>query len=255
MRRIHLILLLAVLLPLAACCGRRSAGERLPLVGLSCGRSESGASTLSTTYTDAILRAGGVPLIFPTVADEAAARELVARVDGIVLTGGPDFDPALYGEEILNETVEIDAVRDRSDLLLARAALDSGKPVLAICRGGQLMNIVLGGTLYQDIPSQVTDPGTHGDGAVHAIGLEPGSTLHRLFGVDSLQVNSFHHQAVKDPAPGIRITARAADGLVEAYETDQVLAVQFHPEKMAQTDTAWLRVFRHFLGQTQAVRK
>ena len=254
MRHSHLILLVA-LLPLAACCGRRSTVEPLPLVGLSCGRSDSGANTLSTTYTDAILRAGGLPLVFPTIADETAARELVARVDGVVFTGGPDFDPAIYGESILNETVEIDAVRDRSDLLLARAALDSGKPILAICRGGQLMNIVLGGTLYQDIPTQVTDPGTHGGGAVHAIGLEPGSTLHRLFGVDSLQVNSFHHQGVKDPAPGIRITARSPDGLVEAYETDQVLAVQFHPEKMAQTDTAWLRVFRHFLAQTKTAHR
>jgi putative glutamine amidotransferase len=254
MRRIRLILLIA-LLPLAACCGRRSAVEPLPLVGLSCGRSDSGANTLGTTYTDAILRAGGLPLVFPTVSDETTARELVARVDGVVFTGGPDFDPAIYGEGILNETVEIDAVRDRSDLLLARAALDSGKPILAICRGGQLMNIALGGTLYQDIPSQVTDPDTHGGGAVHAIGLEPGSTLRRLFGVDSLQVNSFHHQAVKDPAPGIRIAARAPDGLVEAFETDQVLAVQFHPEKMVQTDTAWLRLFRHFLAQTETTRR
>lgn len=254
MRRIRLILLIA-LLPLAACCGRRDAGGQRPMVGLSCGRSESGANTLGTAYTDAILQAGGLPLVFPTVADEAAARELIASVDGIVLTGGPDFDPAIYGEEILNETVEIDPVRDRSDLLLARAALDSGKPILAICRGGQLMNIVLGGTLYQDIPTQVPDTLRHGGGAIHMIGVEPGSTLYRLFGKDSLEVNSYHHQAVKDPAPGIRITARSPDGLVEAYETDQIFATQFHPERMAQADTAWLGLFRHFIGRLEPGRK
>ena len=107
---------------------------------------------------------------------------------------------------------------------------------------------MLGGSLYQDIPSQIPGNIGHSRGATHKIGLEEGSVLAGLYGPDSLEVNSFHHQAVKDPAPGIRITARSADGIVEAYETPQVLAVQFHPEKLLQQgDTTWLPLFKTFL--------
>ena len=149
-----------------------------------------------------------------------------------------------------NETVEIDSVRDRSDSLLARAALACGKPVLAICRGSQLMNVILGGSLYQDLPSQFSGSVAH-SGKTHKIALEEGSVLAGLYGTDSLTVNSMHHQAVKDPAPGIRITARSADGIVEAWETPQIVAVQFHPEKMlAAGDSAWLPLFKAFVSRT-----
>jgi len=188
-----------------------------------------------------------VPVILPTVQTAAQAEELLSRLDGIVFSGGEDVSPAYYGETKLNSTVECDSIRDLSDSLLARAALRSGKPVLAICRGSQLMNVMLGGSLYQDIPSQRPDAVVHAD-TTHLVGLEPGSLLYRLYGPDSLKVNSFHHQAVKAEAPGITVVARAADGIVEAWETPQVTAVQFHPEKMlAAGDDSWLAFFEAWL--------
>ena len=220
------------------------------MIGISCGRSATGAVNLSSAYTDAIARAGGIPVVLPIIDDQALAGSLLAKLDGIVFSGGPDVDPAEYGETVWNETVSIDAVRDRSDLLFARAALASGKPVLAICRGEQLMNVVLGGTLYQDIPTQVDTVIKH-SGFEHRIGVEKGSVLYELFGQDSLTVNSSHHQAVKDPAPGISITAHAPDGIVEAYEYENVLAVQFHPERMVQTDDSWLALFKYFVDRTR----
>jgi gamma-glutamyl-gamma-aminobutyrate hydrolase PuuD len=235
------ILVLLVFVALASSC------HRAPLIGISCGRSNSGASTLNATYTEAVARAGGIPVIFPTVADSALAATLVRRVDGVIFSGGPDVDPSHYGETFWNETVEVDTLRDASDLLLARAAIAARKPIMGICRGEQLLNVVLGGSLYQDIPTQVDTLVAH-SGARHRIGVEKGSVLYRLFGQDSLTVNSFHHQAVKDVAPGIRVTAYAPNGIVEAYEYgDRLIAFQFHPEALARSDDAWLAPFRYFV--------
>ena len=241
MKRILLLLLTVV--ALQACCRRVA-----PLIGISCGRTSSGASSLSTNYTDAVARAGGIPVIFPTVDNSALAARLIEKVDGIIFSGGPDLDPSYYGETVWNETVQVDTLRDASDLLLMRAALASKKPVMCICRGEQLMNVVLGGSLYQDIPTQVDTLVAHGGGAWHKIGVEKESVLYRLFGQDSLTVNSFHHQAVKKVAPGIRVTAYAPNGIVEAYEYgDRLIAFQFHPEGMARTDDAWLALFHDFV--------
>ena len=241
MKRILLLLLTVV--ALQACCPRVA-----PLIGISCGRTSSGASSLSTNYTDAVARAGGIPVILPTVDNRALAARLIEKVDGIIFSGGPDLDPSYYGETVWNETVQVDTLRDASDLLLMRAALASKKPVMCICRGEQLMNVVLGGSLYQDIPTQVDTLVKHGGGAWHKIGVEKESVLYRLFGQDSLTVNSFHHQAVKKVAPGIRVTAYAPNGIVEAYEYgDRLIAFQFHPEGMARTDDAWLALFHDFV--------
>ena len=245
MKRITLFLFALLLL---AACGR----QQSPLVGISSGRSATGLSTLSPNYPNAILRAGGVPVIFPTIDTEEAAAALVASVDAVVFSGGPDIDPSYYGETHWNETVKVDTVRDVSDLLLMKAALASGKPVLGICRGEQLLNVVLGGSLIQDIPTQVDTVVKHSGGALHRIGVEKGSVLYKLFGEDSLTVNSFHHQAVNRVAPGVRVTAHAPDGVVEAYEYgDRLIAVQFHPEGMVRTDESWLALFRHFLSMVR----
>ena len=246
MRTERTILLILALMTSICSCSKQDA----PLIGISCGRTSTGAATLATNYTDAIAKAGGIPVVLPIIDDPALAESLLAKVDGIVFSGGPDLDPVEYGEEILNETVSIDAVRDRSDLLLARAALASGKPVLAICRGEQLMNVVLGGSLYQDLPAQVEGVLPHSD-TTHMIGVEKGSVLFDLFGSDSLMVNTFHHQAVKDVAPGSRVTARSSDGVVEAFENANVLAVQFHPERMFQADPSWLALFRYLVDKAR----
>ena len=239
------IIIPALLLLLAAC-----SAPKMPLIGISCSRSSSGSTLLSTSYTEAVAKAGGVALVIPTVTSREQADAVVAALDGVVFSGGEDINPAWYGEEILNGSVEIDAVRDRSDSLLARAALSSGKPILAICRGEQLMNVMLGGSLFQDIPVQVPRTVGHGGGAFHKIGLEEGSVLSRLYGTDSLEVNSYHHQAVKQAAPGVRVTARSREGIVEAYENSQVWAVQFHPEKMLQQGREqWLPLFELFVDR------
>lgn len=233
-------------LAFADCAPGNGAGKA-PLIGISCSRSSSGSTLLPTTYSDALRKAGAVPMVIPTVSEAAEAEAVIASLDGILFSGGEDANPAWYGEEVLNGTVEIDFIRDRSDSLLARAALASGKPVLAICRGSQLMNVILGGSLYQDIPSQCPSEVRHSGGAFHKIGLIKGSILERIYGPDSLLVNSMHHQAVKDVAPGITVTGRSADGTVEAWETPQIWAVQFHPEKMLQAgDNRWLPFFQAF---------
>ena len=239
------ILIMAMLgLGLAACTSGRQ-----PLIGISSGRSsQTGAVSLSQDYPTAVERAGGTAVVFPTVADAATARALVDAVDGVVFSGGPDLDPSHYGETFWNETVKVDTLRDASDLLLMRAALDAGKPILAICRGEQLLNVVLGGTLWQDVPTQVDTLVIHGGDVLHRIGVEKGSVLYGLFGKDSLTVNSSHHQAVKQVAPGVRVTAHAEDGIVEAYEYgDKVVAYQFHPERLVRKDDAWLALFRQFV--------
>ena len=239
--------LIITILALAAACNRTTPEPKL--IGITCSRSASGASVLPSAYSEAISKAGGIPVVIPTVSSREEADAVLSQLYGIVFSGGVDVNPAWYGEEILNETVTIDAVRDHSDSLLACAAVASRKPILAICRGEQLINVILGGSLYQDIPAQVPETVGHSGGATHKIGLEEGSVLARLFGPDSLEVNSYHHQAVKDPAPGIRVTARSADGIVEAFENEFITAVQFHPEKsLQQGEDKWLTLFAYFVN-------
>ena len=243
MRR-YLFLLPTVLLLAVCSCSRVST----PLIGISCSQPGTRTDGLSRNYSEAILRAGGTPVIIPTLTSDQQAEQVLARLDGIVFSGGEDVNPAWYGEEILNETVGVNTSRDRSDSLLARAALRSGKPILAICRGEQLMNVILGGSLYQDIPAQLPNAHAH-QGVSHKIGLTEGGFLARLYGPDSLLVNSRHHQAAKDPAPGIRIAAWSDDGILEAWENDQVWAVQFHPEALLVEDARWLSLFSAYLDR------
>ncbi|MBR3075158.1 MAG: gamma-glutamyl-gamma-aminobutyrate hydrolase family protein [Bacteroidales bacterium] len=231
--------LLAAGLLISACTSRQA-----PLIGITCSRSSTGSTLLPATYSDAIRKAGGVPVAIPTVPGEKAAAEVLAALDGIVFSGGEDVSPAWYGETVLNETVDIDHTRDRSDSLLAREALRTRKPVLAICRGSQLLNVLLGGSLYQDIPSQLPDNVGHRN-TRHLIMVKDGLFLHEVMHSDTLTVNSMHHQAVKKAADGVSVAACAEDGIVEAWEAPGVWAVQFHPEKMLQGgETRWLALFK-----------
>lgn len=238
----RILALATAALAIAAC------SPRTVLIGISSGRSAAGTVTLSKNYTEAVVRAGGAAVVLPTVRTREEADAVVRRMDGIIFSGGEDINPAWYGEDILNGTVEVNSARDRSDSLLARAALESGKRILGICRGEQLMNVILGGSLYQDLPTQVGEKCRHGGGNFHKVGVAEGSFLAMAMGSDSLLVNSYHHQGVKDTAPGITVAARAGDGLVEGYESGRVWAVQFHPEKMlADGEESWLKLFRAFI--------
>ena len=219
MRRLAIIALI--------CVAVGSCHRNAPVIGITSFRYQNYAA-VNSEYSDAIAGAGAIAMIVPYARSEKEAAEIIDKLDGIVFTGGTDVPPGWYGEEILNETVQLDSLRDRSDSLLARAALASGKPVLGICRGSQLMNVMLGGTMYQDIPAQV--PGGAAHTALLKAAIEPDSFLDKIFDQDSLTVYCGHHQAVKDLAPGVMIAARTPDGIVEAWECGQVWGVQFHPE-------------------------
>ena len=207
---------------------------------------------LHGTYTAAVAAAGAVPL----AACGHCAEELAELCDGLLLTGGADLDPRLYGEAVLNDTVKVQPERDDFELALFWAFYRRGKPIFGICRGCQLINVALGGTLYQDLVEQKglmhSDPELR-----HAVHVEEGSVLHRLFGTQFF-VNSTHHQAVKDAAPGLRITARSDEGIVEAFEHESlpILATQFHPERL--TGVLWddrtpdfAPLFAHFAALCQ----
>ena len=256
MKRIIIIILL--LIPVL---GTWTAdAKRKPIIGIAPGYNGSEYSSLRRTYTDAIIKAGGIPFILPQVNDAAQAAEMLHHVDGLVLTGGGDLDPVHYGESVLNETVEIDSHRDTLDIFYAQAAWDGKMPILAICRGEQLMNVVLGGSLYQDLPSQKPGDIAHRqkvDGKVptHRIQVEKGSMLYRIMGSEELMVNSFHHQAVKEPSPIVTVTALSDDGVVEAFEMNGkgrwLLAVQFHPEILVRGNESWLSIFKAFVKATR----
>ena len=240
---LHLLVLAALLL---CSCGRT------PLIGISSG-SDGAYDSVKRTYTVAVRKAGGIPVILPEVYCEKQALELLQSIDGLVMTGGEDYDPAWYGEQVLNSSVEVNAPRDTSDLLLIRAALNLGKPVLGICRGMQGVNVALGGTLYQDIPSQIPcschRQDTSANVATHTVVLAAGSVIGGLLGgADTIRVNSFHHQAVKDPAPGLTVVGFSPDGVAEALEGDGILATQFHPEAfIASGDDFFLPLFRELI--------
>ena len=180
------------------------------------------------TYSDAVFYAGGIPMI----TCGRCAEEMADLCDGLLITGGPDLEPEVYGEQPLNDTVKPMPERTAFEKPLFQAFLDRGKPILGICRGCQFINAVMGGTLYQDLVEQ--KGWVHFNAQIrHEVYAEEGSVLYRLFG-PKFRTNSTHHQAVKDLAPGFRVTARSVEGIVEAYEHDTlpILATQFHPERL-----------------------
>lgn len=194
-------------------------------------------------YVNTLVEAGANPLLMPVNVPEASARRMYALADGVLLAGGPDCDPDLFGEPKHEKTSAIDDDRDSVEIWLTRWALADDKPLLGICRGMQMMNVAMGGSLIQDIPSQQQSNLEHqgGDWAtrdqvLHDVALVPGSQIARIIGLPQVGVNSFHHQAVKRLATGFEITARAPDGVIEAFEHRGrrfALGVQWHPENLA----------------------
>lgn len=234
-----------------------------PLIGVSCNWSQ-GTVSVGGSYIQAVERAGGLPIIIPFSADSAVLAAQIARLDGLVMIGGEDFDPLLYGEEPVHGLGTVNNQRDAYDLALIREALKREIPLLGICRGLQGMNIIAGGTLHQDLPSTYPDSRIlHRQKAErtcgsHTVILERDSRLYPILGTDSLAVNSFHHQAIKKLAPGYRAVAHSKDGIVEAIEktgAPWVVGVQWHPEAMSQGgDEPMQRLFAELIRQATPAR-
>jgi putative glutamine amidotransferase len=196
---------------------------------------------VNAAYVSAVAQAGGVPLILSQLMGEARASRALEGCQGLLLTGGEDVDPSHYGAEPSTALGSVDSERDRFELALFAAARSAGLPILGICRGIQLVNVALGGTLYQDLPSERPGPVDHNpdvarDARTHHVSLAPGSRAAQALGVDRLVPNSFHHQAIKDLAPALMASGWSDDGVIEAVEGRAagawLLAVQWHPEEM-----------------------
>jgi putative glutamine amidotransferase len=216
------------------------------------------------TFPRAVERAGGAPVLVPLKLSDETLRTIFSQLDGLLIAGGVDVHPSEYGESVEDYCGDIDLQRDAVELQMIRWALNDKVPVFGICRGIQAMNIAAGGSLYQDIPVQLQGKLWHqhrkGDPynlLTHQIDIEPDSKLARVLGEQHAQVNSLHHQSVKDVAPGFRIVARATDGIVEGIEAMNggfALGVQFHPEWLIDDDSRMVRLFEEFV-RASAERK
>lgn len=245
--------------------------QRKPVIGITPSPIEDSQShgsftryATSTTYTEAVEAAGGVPLIIPPQAGNI--DEILSVVDGLLLSGGGDIDPVLYGDDTRHETTYgIHPGRDDLELALAREAVARDIPMLCICRGIQVLNVAMGGTLIQDIPGQYSTEIQHAQQNVgiraedpgHTVAVTPGSLLERTYEADKVDVNSFHHQALKDIAPGLAVDAVAPDEIVESVSAGRnrwILGVQWHPEMMFREHPEHLRPFRALVEQSRQSR-
>ena len=240
-----------------------------PVIGITCNydyrdavgiASHMGAETqdwdfLASDYVSALLKAGGVPVIIPQCSKPEVLLDLLDRLDGILLSGGCDVDPACYGERVKSYCGTLIPRRDTEEILLVKAAYEKKMPILGICRGLQVMTVAFGGTLYQDLARE-NDAAEHftimypRNAISHKIALKEDSRLREIFGKDSIGVNSFHHQGVKSiPANG-RLAAEAADDVIEALEFTGghpfTIGVQWHPEMMYDSEEQ-LKLTRAFV--------
>lgn len=228
------------------------------IVGLTCGRIfKDGVPQrdyVNVTYSRALAAASALAVLFP-VGDPGDAAAYLDRVDGLLLPGGIDVEPHRYGQEPHPDLGEVDGGQDAFEIAIAREAWRRRMPIFAICRGIQLLNVALGGTLIQDIPAQSLSNIAHRQTAprpetTHEIVIDEGSILHGIVG-GRMSVNTFHHQAIDVPAPELSVVARSPDGIVEAVESNvhpRVIAVQCHPEEMAVCDPVSQKLFHQFVS-------
>ncbi|UMZ75005.1 gamma-glutamyl-gamma-aminobutyrate hydrolase family protein [Natranaerofaba carboxydovora] len=224
------------------------------LVGLTC-REENDKNRISLNYTKVIEKLGLVPILIPSLSSMDAKKGLLKHLSGLILTGGVDVDPVYFGEEPLLGQGEIEPLRDKLEIFLTRKALDKNLPLLGICRGMQVLNIAAGGDIYQDIYSQLDNtlkheqiaPGRH---PTHGIDIQEDTKLYQITGKKNIRVNSFHHQAIRNIAPGFVESAKSPDGIVEGMESTMhsfALAVQWHPELLWEVQVESNNVFNAFV--------
>jgi putative glutamine amidotransferase len=234
-----------------------------PRIGITLELSKKGekrTSFLDLAYAECVKDAGGIPLHFPPLPKVEFIQGIIPLIDGLVLTGGADINPSYYREEISAPVVLSPDQRTDFDLALFQAALSGDKAILAICHGMQIVNVALGGTLYQDIPTQVPGAIEHrgkkdSSPARHGVTVEAGSGLAGIMGGTlRFEICSTHHQAVKDLGRDLRVIARSSDGIIEGIELPghpKVIGVQWHPEKDSQSE-ATRRLFRALVEATSA---
>ena len=222
-----------------------------PLIGLtSYGHLENQRYNLPAEYVQAVVKAGGVPVLLPPT-DPGQAQEWLQRVDGLVLSGGGDIDPRHYAGDDHEALYGIDAARDATELALARLALECRFPTLAICRGLQVVNTVLGGNLHLHLPDVYGEQVLHRlpprGPVTHEVEVAPGSRLAAILGGTRMPISSWHHQAIERLGKGLQPVAWAEDGAIEAVEldgNDQLIAIQWHPEHTALQDPSQLALFQ-----------
>jgi putative glutamine amidotransferase len=234
--------------------------DRKPLIGITANYEyEKESLNINKGYCDAVNKAGGLAVVIPFSDDIDFLENMFLRCDGFLISGGPDVEPKYYGEENLPINGSISPLRDFVELFFARKAIEKNKPVFGICRGVQVINVALGGTLYQDIYKQIQDRELikHRQEApkwypTHDIVIEKGSRVCKSLKSERIGVNSFHHQAIKTLAPGMIITSRASDGIIESIEHSQhryAVGVQWHPEIMWQKNPTFLGLFEDFVDE------
>jgi putative glutamine amidotransferase len=216
---------------------------------------------VASNYLNSIKEAGGVPILLPLETDQLSLTRIAEICDGFLFTGGPDISPFRFGEETIQQCGEIMPKRDTMEETLFHIAMESGKPILGICRGIQVLNVFLGGTLYQDIQTQF--PSTHNlshsqksarNVLTHSVVIEKDTLLQDILQKDYIQVNSFHHQAIKDVAPSLKIAGSSMDSMVEAVYLPKhkfFLAVQWHPEHLIHDNEDALLLFKAFINASK----
>ncbi|MBV9231142.1 MAG: gamma-glutamyl-gamma-aminobutyrate hydrolase family protein [Chloroflexi bacterium] len=232
-----------------------------PLIGIPCHagtRAETDRPIYynNRTYIHAVERAGGVPILIPILDDLSGLNVLLSRLDGLLLSGGIDVDPRYYREEPHPQLGVTNPQLDELELSLAHWALREDIPTLGICRGMQLLNVALGGNLYQDLDAEYPGCLRHPNWDLprnqitHMVLIEPGSHMERVFGTRELPANSLHHQAIKEPGEGVYISGHSEDGVAEMLEVPAhrfMLAAQCHPEELYTEYTVWARLFNAFI--------
>lgn len=230
-----------------------------PLIGITTRNGKDGdrhpMTVLQHSYIRAVLQAGGLPIMIPNIFDEEDFLDLYSRLNGILFSGGGDVSLAYFNGSDHPRIGEVDESRDTTEITLMRTAVNDGKPILGICRGAQVMNIAMGGTLYTHIYDQLKGaldhayPGSLRKAIVHPVNVDETTRSAEIFGETLLNVNSLHHQGLKDIAPGLKATGYAPDGLVEVVEIPDhpyAVAVQWHPEWLTD-QPAMQRLFRSFV--------
>lgn len=236
-----------------------------PLIGVPCGgklRSKYRRFCMGKSYCRALHVAGGAPVLLPLLDGDEALLDIYQRLDGLLLAGGGDIAPHHFGETRFARLRRVDPPRDRAELLLARQAVKDDLPVLAICRGIQVLNVASGGTLYQDISVQIPHALRHDFHPEHSrnylgheVCTQPGTRLAGILGGERFGVNSFHHQSIKGVAPGLQVTAYAPDGVIEAVEAQGnrfVIGVQWHPEDLIDDNPRMRQLFEAFSEEARA---